>query len=153
MKAQSLINHLFESDPNDRLKAMGIVRRSPALPKPPTPTHNYDDPDDEAKLAIKGDLLNDLPEGPDFESMDGQDLLNAWQDACLEGQRIRYNNIDELFNVLGYDGLDEFFADNEGAVEAIQDFVLTYLEQSKKYGGENGWWGRMVQAIEDAKEN
>jgi hypothetical protein len=155
MKAKELIENLFEADPNDYLKSLGIVRQSstPTQPPAPAPTYNYDKPDDEAKMAIKGDLLNDLPEEEeelDFESMDGQDLIDAWTDACIDGRRIRYNNIDELINAIGYEDLEEFFQDNEGAVDSLQDWIVEWLEKSKRFG-DDGWWAKMVQAIRDAR--
>lgn len=156
MKAKELIENLFEADPNDYLKSLGIVRQSsmpPQPPAPPAPTYNYDKPDDEAKMAIKGDLLNDLPEEEeelDFDSMDGQDLVDAWTDACLDGRRIRGHNLEELFSAIGYSNTEEFLEDNEGAVDAIQNFIIDHLEKSKRYGDE-GWWSMMVQAIKDAK--
>lgn len=157
MKAKELIENLFEADPNDYLKSLGIVRQSstPTQPPAPAPTYNYDKPDDEAKMAIKGDLLNDLPEEEeeiDFESMDGQDLIDAWTGACLDGRRIRANNLDELFSAIGYSDVEEFLQDNEGVVDAIQDFIIDHLEKSKRFGDE-GWWGMMVQAIKDAKDS
>lgn len=156
MKAKAIIESLFEADPNDYLKSLGIVRQSPAPPAPalaptqPTPASKREEPDDETKMALKGDILNDLPDEPDFEEMDGQDLLDAWTDACLGGRRIRYNNIDELINAIGYEDLEEFFQDNEGAVDSLQDWIVEWLEKSKRFG-DDGWWAKMVQAIRDAR--
>jgi hypothetical protein len=156
MKAKAIIESLFEATPDEYLDKLGIVRRS-SVPTPPEPekpvspsSHDDDKPDDETRMAVKGDILNDLPEELDFESMDGQELMDTWSDVCLGGRRIRNNDIEELISTLGYSDFEDFLRDNEGAVDAIVEFVLEYLEESKRYGDE-GWWGMMVNAIKDAK--
>ena len=55
------------------------------------------------------------------EHIDGYRLL----------EKARVEDINSLAEALGYDGVEEFFRDNPGAYEGVQDFVIEWIESGR----------------------
>lgn len=88
------------------------------------------------------------------EEEDGAALFDRWCDVNKvyrwEGER-GVHNLENLVTTLGYHDVDEFLADNPGAIEHIVNFVQDWLDRTKDYGPED-WYSRMKDAIGDLTE-
>ena len=116
------------------LPAQAPQRRNPFAPQGVNPVSGK--PEDSFAGDPEGPMLGfeDDESGPAAEDLEPDELLDFYMDANdvhrFEGGT---SSLERVVEGLGYESLDEFFADNSGAQEAIVEWIRGWVPKAPSW--------------------